>query len=570
MASRSSGPVPAAATPVPPAAIVPPTPTLPAPVSSAPDPVPATPLATPAPRERGFFDITDETLNTATAPTAAPPTGKRRRFGKTPTAATPEEVAAAMAARDRGPKDLAASVAVPPSSLDLPGGGVGVPGGRARTGGGVVGGLSADQVIPADGNDLAGSGGGGGSGVGNLSGAWQGGSDPTVETVDPEEDARKQKKLLALLAVLGLLLVAMGGWFFLGGDDEEIAATQSPTTTVAGATTTVAGAAAVTTTTVAPGATPGASPPASVNSGLGVKFTPDGALLTGTVRTEDVKQQVIGGATLLFQPGLVEGAELAVEAAAPEVNPNEDAIVRSLGEPVMQGVGAIGVTLQRTDAPGIVVVGGTVRSQVAKDRIVGAIVGVAGGLDKVVDNLTVDPNASPASPAPTAAPPTQGQTTTTAGAAIPTTPGATAAPTPGPAPTPPAAPAPAPPVTPEAAAVQQALDALLASKVIEFPSGSTSLTQQWVNAVNDVAAALTGNAAKVQITGHTDSRGDPLVNLRLSLTRAESIKAALVERGIAADRLTTTGYGAERPIADNNTDAGRQRNRRIEFVVAAR
>ncbi len=70
----------------------------------------------------------------------------------------------------------------------------------------------------------------------------------------------------------------------------------------------------------------------------------------------------------------------------------------------------------------------------------------------------------------------------------------------------------------------------------------------------------------VEIHGHTDIIGKPSVNLRLSLARAEAVKAHIVRKGIAASRIATKGFGATRPIATNKTEAGRQQNRRIEFV----
>ena len=75
-------------------------------------------------------------------------------------------------------------------------------------------------------------------------------------------------------------------------------------------------------------------------------------------------------------------------------------------------------------------------------------------------------------------------------------------------------------------------------------------------------------AGRVDLEGHTDSKGDDAHNQRLSLRRAESVKRWLVEReGIAADRFTTRGAGESRPVASNDTDEGRQKNRRVEVVI---
>jgi OOP family OmpA-OmpF porin len=70
---------------------------------------------------------------------------------------------------------------------------------------------------------------------------------------------------------------------------------------------------------------------------------------------------------------------------------------------------------------------------------------------------------------------------------------------------------------------------------------------------------------RIEIAGHTDNRGGDAINLALSQRRAESVKGYLVDAGIDTSRLTVVGYGPNRPIADNDTRAGRAQNRRIEF-----
>lgn len=71
---------------------------------------------------------------------------------------------------------------------------------------------------------------------------------------------------------------------------------------------------------------------------------------------------------------------------------------------------------------------------------------------------------------------------------------------------------------------------------------------------------------KLSVSGHTDNIGDAAFNQTLSERRAAAVKDALVTRyGIAADRLTTAGYGASRPIETNSTLEGRARNRRVEL-----
>ncbi len=74
--------------------------------------------------------------------------------------------------------------------------------------------------------------------------------------------------------------------------------------------------------------------------------------------------------------------------------------------------------------------------------------------------------------------------------------------------------------------------------------------------------------ANLVIEGHADSRGKDDYNLTLSQKRTESVKAYLMSKGIMESRLTAIGYGETRPIADNNTDAGRAKNRRVELKTS--
>jgi outer membrane protein OmpA-like peptidoglycan-associated protein len=75
-------------------------------------------------------------------------------------------------------------------------------------------------------------------------------------------------------------------------------------------------------------------------------------------------------------------------------------------------------------------------------------------------------------------------------------------------------------------------------------------------------------ALKIQITGHTDSTGDATANQDLSARRAETVKKTLTERyGADANRITWKGYGAEQPLAENDTERGRALNRRVEIVL---
>ena len=72
--------------------------------------------------------------------------------------------------------------------------------------------------------------------------------------------------------------------------------------------------------------------------------------------------------------------------------------------------------------------------------------------------------------------------------------------------------------------------------------------------------------ARVEISGHTDNVGKPKANKTLSADRAQACRAYLINKGIGGDRMTTVGYGDERPMVPNDSDENRQKNRRIEVV----
>jgi outer membrane protein OmpA-like peptidoglycan-associated protein len=74
----------------------------------------------------------------------------------------------------------------------------------------------------------------------------------------------------------------------------------------------------------------------------------------------------------------------------------------------------------------------------------------------------------------------------------------------------------------------------------------------------------------VRLEGHTDNTGDPAANKKLSLDRAIVVKEIMIKSGIAEGRIATDGYGQEKPIASNDTEAGRAQNRRTELVGAKR
>ncbi len=116
--------------------------------------------------------------------------------------------------------------------------------------------------------------------------------------------------------------------------------------------------------------------------------------------------------------------------------------------------------------------------------------------------------------------------------------------------------------------LQSRLDAALNGRTIAFNTGSAGITKAGQTVLRSLVAPLkAGGAARVVIGGYTDNVGEANANLRLSRSRANSVKVFLVKRGVNAKRLIARGYGETKPIAPNTTEAGRQKNRRIEFTV---
>ena len=102
---------------------------------------------------------------------------------------------------------------------------------------------------------------------------------------------------------------------------------------------------------------------------------------------------------------------------------------------------------------------------------------------------------------------------------------------------------------------------------INFDFGKATIRPDSDAVLHDVLALLTADAAlRLGIEGHTDNVGQPGSNQKLSTDRAASVKLWLVANGIDAARLVTAGYGDTRPVADNHTDDGRAKNRRVELV----
>ncbi len=106
---------------------------------------------------------------------------------------------------------------------------------------------------------------------------------------------------------------------------------------------------------------------------------------------------------------------------------------------------------------------------------------------------------------------------------------------------------------------------------ISFASGKSDIQARLKPILDQFAQGVNQQGSmEVKIIGHTDSTGSDAINNPLSMRRAESARDYLVSRGVASSRISTEGRGSREPIADNATEAGRARNRRIDIYLAER
>ncbi|AUT69016.1 MULTISPECIES: OmpA family protein [Paraburkholderia] len=105
---------------------------------------------------------------------------------------------------------------------------------------------------------------------------------------------------------------------------------------------------------------------------------------------------------------------------------------------------------------------------------------------------------------------------------------------------------------------------------VTFDTNSYAIKPSFAPVLTQVAQTLNQNPEVVaQVVGHTDSTGQPAYNQTLSVNRAQSVVNQLAQDGVAQQRLGASGMGANQPIADNNTEAGRAQNRRVEIYLRA-
>ena len=103
---------------------------------------------------------------------------------------------------------------------------------------------------------------------------------------------------------------------------------------------------------------------------------------------------------------------------------------------------------------------------------------------------------------------------------------------------------------------------------IAFAPGQAGLRPEAKASLGQLVAFVNRDPAKpIRIEGHTDSRGKPEANHVLSQRRADAVRAALIAAGVAANRITSVGLGEDEPVAGNDTEEGRARNRRVDVIL---
>lgn len=134
---------------------------------------------------------------------------------------------------------------------------------------------------------------------------------------------------------------------------------------------------------------------------------------------------------------------------------------------------------------------------------------------------------------------------------------------------PPPVEAPAPPPEPQKR-VEVREDRIVINEKIQFALDSAKILEASHDLLNEVAEVIKAhpNIKKIHIEGHASAEGSDAHNLKLSKNRANAVMKYLTKQGgIAKDMLSAEGYGETRPIADNETEEGREKNRRVEFMI---
>lgn len=110
------------------------------------------------------------------------------------------------------------------------------------------------------------------------------------------------------------------------------------------------------------------------------------------------------------------------------------------------------------------------------------------------------------------------------------------------------------------------------TEIVQFETGKAVLLPQSEQLLKEVAEAFKEHSEieEVEIEGHTDSQGNTRSNVKLSDARAHAVRDFLIHQGVDGSRLVSKGYGESKPVADNGTEDGRYKNRRVEFKITRR
>ncbi len=117
--------------------------------------------------------------------------------------------------------------------------------------------------------------------------------------------------------------------------------------------------------------------------------------------------------------------------------------------------------------------------------------------------------------------------------------------------------------------VEVTASAIVITEKIMFEVDKAVIQPQSFDLMNEITAVMKDNPRikKISIEGHTDSDGSNRYNKKLSNKRAAAVVAYLEEHGIDASRLTSVGHGEENPLVENDTAGGKEKNRRVEFII---
>lgn len=118
--------------------------------------------------------------------------------------------------------------------------------------------------------------------------------------------------------------------------------------------------------------------------------------------------------------------------------------------------------------------------------------------------------------------------------------------------------------------VNDGIKVTMNESIVNFAFDSADLTDTAKSNLDKLAEVLVNNPdTNINVYGYTDSKGTDDYNLKLSDRRAASVKSYLISKGVAESRLYTMGMGEQDPVASNDTDEGRAKNRRVEFAITA-